>query len=226
MLEKDKIKWLWLIPVIILLVYLGYVRFCISIFMDEDVDWYREQYEVQLNEKELLAKIDSFIIENPHYIEGGFVRTWPHKFPKSMRPEPKPERLFKFGSGKDTVWVRLMFDSIGPNTTMVKVMDFNRKIKKNGIYYLWTPPINTYEAGWSRSIRVRREIQDSILQSLDICWNDKTPLKSRLGPLYTYPREWFTEDVFWIDAPKKRNKKNSGKSLKYETSNDTIKDEK
>ena len=58
------------------------------------------------------------------------MRTWPHKFPKSMRPEPKPERLFKFGSGKDTVWVRLMFDSIGPNTTMVKVMDFNRKIKK------------------------------------------------------------------------------------------------
>ena len=57
MLEKDKIKWLWLIPVIILLVYLGYVRFCISIFMDEDVDWYREQYEVQLNEKELWRKL-------------------------------------------------------------------------------------------------------------------------------------------------------------------------
>ena len=53
MLEKYKRKWLWLIPVIILLVYLGYVRFCISIFMDEDVDWYREQYEVQLNEKEI-----------------------------------------------------------------------------------------------------------------------------------------------------------------------------
>ena len=226
MMEKDKIKWLWLTPVILFSIYLGYVRFCISFFMDEDVDWYREQYEVQLNRNELLTKIDSFIIENPQYVKGGFVRTWPYKFPKSMRPEPNPERLFKFGSGKDTVWVRLMFDSIGPNTTMVKVMDFNRKIKKNGIYYLWTPPINTYEAGWSRSIRVRREIQDSILQGINICWHDKTPLKSRLGPLYTYPREWFTEDVFWIDAPKKRKKKNSGKSLQYETPNDSIKDEK
>ena len=226
MMEKDKIKWLWLTPVILLSIYLGYVRFCISFFMDEDVDWYREQYEVQLNKNELLTKIDSFFIENPQYVKGGFVRTWPYKFPKSMRPEPNPERLFKFGSGKDTVWVRLMFDSIGPNTTMVKVMDFNRKIKKNGIYYLWTPPINTYEAGWSRSIRVRREIQDSILQGINICWHDKTPLKSRLGPLYTYPREWFTEDVFWIDAPKKRKKKNSGKSLQYETPNDSIKDEK
>ena len=216
------------------LAYTGYIIVDISwlctilykLFMDEDVDWYREQYEVQLNKNELLTKIDSFFIENPQYVKGGFVRTWPYKFPKSMRPEPNPERLFKFGSGKDTVWVRLMFDSIGPNTTMVKVMDFNRKIKKNGIYYLWTPPINTYEAGWSRSIRVRREIQDSILQGINICWHDKTPLKSRLGPLYTYPREWFTEDVFWIDAPKKRKKKNSGKSLQYETPNDSIKDEK
>ena len=65
MMEKDKIKWLWLTPVILLSIYLGYVRFCISFFMDEDVDWYREQYEVQLNRNELLTKIDSIIIENP-----------------------------------------------------------------------------------------------------------------------------------------------------------------
>lgn len=219
------LKKYWFIAIVplayVYFIFIGYV------FMTEFGGDYTEKYEVEMSSIDLLNRIDSIIDAHPEYGQRRFVRYWAPrlKIPKSERKEYN-ERLLFMGSGKDTVWVRLMLDSISPNLTMLEVMDVNRKIKKNGIWYLWTHPVNTYDAGLIRSYKIRKELQTNFMPMLNVKWVDRTSLLTRMGPFYTYTREWFLDDILWIDAPKKRNKKNSEKSLKYENTNDSIKNEK